>query len=439
MTVPSFSGPIAYLTGEYPKVSHTFIQREIEMLEAAGHTILRCSVRQAPAKDVVADQQAEAARTFFVLKAAKQPATLIRAHLAALRRDRGRWLSALRLAWRTRPPGAKALLWQIFYFLEAAVLTRHLLDRRAVHLHNHFASSSGSVAMLTSEMSGIPFSFTMHGPTEFFEPKWWRLDEKVGRAAFVACISHYCRSQLMFFSDPVHWHRLRIVHCGVRPERYARDIARPADAPARVLFVGRLDSVKGGRLLLEAFGALRERHPDAALEIVGDGPDRAAMEARARELGLGSKVRFHGYRTQEEVARILSGADMLVLPSFAEGVPVVLMEAMASGLPVVSTRIAGIPELVEDGKTGFLVPAGDLETLTARIDTLLSDPQRAQAMGAAGRAVVEAEFNLEREATWLAQIFAGSQAGELPASLRPILPLQDVKPDDTFEGTGAKI
>lgn len=423
VTSAPVSGPIAYLTGEYPKVSHTFIQREIEALEATGQTVLRCSVRQAPAKDVVGpDQQAEAARTFFVLRAAKSPARLIGAHLHVLRRAPRRWLSALKLAWRTRPPGAKALLWQAFYFLEAAVLTRHLHDNGAIHLHNHFASSSGSVAMLTSEMSGIPFSFTMHGPTEFFEPKWWRLDEKVARASFVACISHYCRSQLMFFSDPAHWNRLRIVHCGVTPERYGRDPSRPADAPPSIVFVGRLDSVKGGRLLLEAFGTLRDRHPDAVLRIVGDGPDRPAMEARARELNLGARASFLGYRTQTEVAEVLSGADMLVLPSFAEGVPVVLMEAMASGLPVVSTRIAGIPELVEDGRTGFLVPAGDLDSLTARIDTLLSDPARAREMGAAGRAVVEAEFNLTREVDWLARIFAGRLAGQLPQGLRPPRP-----------------
>lgn len=416
MTPSPRPAPIAYLTGEYPKVSHTFIQREIEALEATGRTVLRCSVRQAPAKDVVADQQGEFARTFFVLKAAKSPATLIKAHLSALRRDPKRWLNALRLAWRTRPPGAKAAAWQLFYFLEAGVLAQHLRQSGAVHLHNHFASSSGSVAMLTSEMSGLPFSFTMHGPTEFFEPKWWRLDEKVARASFVACISHFCRSQLMFFSDAAHWDRLRIVHCGVTPDRYGRGAA---GGPPRIVFVGRLDAVKGGRLLLEAFGALRDRHPGASLHIVGDGPDRAAMEARARELGLGERARFLGYRTQAEVAEVLSGADMLVLPSFAEGVPVVLMEAMASGLPVVSTRIAGIPELVEDGVTGFLVPAGDVETLTARIDTLLSDPERARAMGAAGRAVVEAEFDLRREVDWLARIFEGSLSGTLPPTLRP--------------------
>lgn len=412
--------PIAYLTGEYPKVSHTFIQREIEALEAAGHTILRCSVRRAAAKDVVGPaQQAELARTFFVLDAAKSPARLARAHIWALRRNPRAWLSTLKLAWKTRPPGAKAFLWQMFYFLESAVLAQHLHQSGAAHLHNHFANSSGSVAMLTSEMSGIPFSFTMHGPSEFFEPKWWRLDEKIARASFVACISHYCRSQLMYFSDPAHWDRMRIVHCGVVPARYGRDPARPAGDPQRVVFVGRLDSVKGGRLLLEAFGQLRARHPQALLEIVGDGPDRAAMEARAAELGLGDRATFLGYRTQDQVAQVLSRADMLVLPSFAEGVPVVLMEAMASSLPVVSTRIAGIPELVTDHEAGFLAPAGDMETLVARIDTLLSDPERARQMGAAGRAMVERDFDLASEAGWLSEIFTGSLAGTLPQGLRP--------------------
>ena len=228
-------GPIAYLTGEYPKVSHTFIEREIAALRARGLVVLTCTMRRPPPATVVGPGQAEEARrTFCVSAAARRPAGLFAAHAAALARDPGRWLAALRLAWKTRPPGLKAALWQLFYFLEAAVLARHLRQAGVVHLHNHFGDSSGSVAMLTGVMTGIPFSVTLHGPAIFYEPRRWRLDEKIARARFFFCISHFARSQAMYFSDPVHWPKLRIVHCGVTPAAYGpgpRDPAAPRDAP----------------------------------------------------------------------------------------------------------------------------------------------------------------------------------------------------------------
>lgn len=404
---PATSGPIAYLTGEYPKVSHTFISREIAGLRALELKVLTCTIRRAPAKDVVgADQLAEAAATFCVVEAAKSPRRLLASHLAVLRRAPGRWVAALRLAWRTRPPGTKAGLWQMFYFAEAAVLAEHLRGQGVVHLHNHFASSSCSVAMLASEMAGIPFSITIHGPTELFEAGHWRLDEKIARARFVACISHFCRSQAMLFSDQAHWGKLRIVHCGVTPANYG---TRPRGAFGQhVLFVGRLDAVKGVPLLLEAFATARGRHPDARLTVVGDGPARGALETQAVALGIAGATTFTGYRSQAEVAALLEEADMLVLPSFAEGLPVVLMEAMASRIPVIASGVAGVPELVQDGVSGFVVPAGDVDTLTARLDRLLADPDLCRRMGEAGRVKVEAEFDVDVEAVWLHRLFAGT-------------------------------
>jgi len=157
------TGPIAYVTGEYPKVSHTFIQREIAALRHLGLQVETCTVRRAPANAVVGEaQQAEQARTFGIVEAAKSPVTLLRAHAAMLAQSPGRWARALALAWRTRPPGLRAFAWQMFYFLEAAVLARHLQAKGVRHIHNHFANSSCSVTMLTSVMTGIPFSFTMH-------------------------------------------------------------------------------------------------------------------------------------------------------------------------------------------------------------------------------------------------------------------------------------
>ncbi|WP_373635704.1 glycosyltransferase [Yoonia sp. SS1-5] len=399
-------GKIAYLTGEYPKVSHTFIQREIASLRAHGAEVLTCTVRRANPKDVVDDQLEEQANTFCILDAARAPQRLFGAHLSALKNAPGRWFSALRLAFRTRQPGLKALLYQMFYFAEAGVLARHLKSEGAVHLHNHFANSSGTVAMLTSEISGIPFSFTEHGPAIFFEPERWRIDEKVARAKYVVSISHFCRSQLMLFSDQSHWSKISIVHCGVLPDNYGR---KPRDHfGKRILFVGRLDAVKGGPFLLEAFAAIKDKHPDATMTIVGDGVARGALEAQAKSLGVAETVTFAGYKTQAEVADLLEEADMLVLPSFAEGVPVVLMEAMASHIPVIGSRVAGISELVEDGVSGFLTQPGDVPTLTARLDQLLSDPALCQRMGQVGRRTVVDQYDIHKEAGWLLQVLRGA-------------------------------
>lgn len=409
--------PIAYLTGEYPKVSHTFIQREIEALRAAGWTVHACTVRRPAARDIVGPaQQEEARHTFAVIDAAKRPATLARAFGWALTRAPRRWAGALRLTWSIRPPGPKAALWQLFYLLEATVLARHLSAQGVRHIHNHFADSSGTVTMLAAAIAGIPFSMTMHGPALFYEPRRWRLDVKTARAAFVSCISHFCRSQAMYFSAPEHWDRLRIVHCGVDPAQYGRqDIARGK----HVIFVGRLAAVKGLPVLIEAFARVLARHPDAHLSIVGDGPERAPAEARVAGLGMAGRVTFHGYRSSAEVAGLLSGADLMVLPSFAEGVPVVLMEAMASTLPVIASRVAGVQELVEDGVSGLTVPPGDLDTLAERIADLLDDPDLCARMGAAGRRKVMADFDLAPEAQWLGSLLAGSLRGALPPGLRP--------------------
>ena len=400
---------VAYVTGEYPRVSHTFIQREIETLRQAGIPVLACTVRRPKASGMVGPAQfAESARTFGVIEAAKNPWRLITAHARMIARSPRRWGRALALAWKTRPPGLKAALWQGFYVLEAGVLADHLQAQGVTHLHNHFGDASGSLTMIAAEMAGLPFSITLHGPDIFFAPRHWALGEKIARAAFVACISHYCRSQAMLFSEETHWQKLRIVHCGIRPELY-----QPGRGEGgHIVFVGRLDPVKGVPLLLEAFAAVKAAHPKARLTVAGDGGARARLEARAQALGL--DVAFPGYLDEDQVAALLGQADMLVLPSFAEGLPVVLMEALAARIPVIATQIAGVPELVVDGVSGLIVPPGDVAGLARAMGRLLSDPGLRARMGAAGRAKVEAEHDIAHEAAWLARLFAGTGQGLRP-------------------------
>lgn len=392
---------IAYLAGSYPTVSHTFILREVAALRAQGLEILTCSVRR-PAPDQIRGpaERAEAARTFNLLDAARNPRRLIGAQIAALRNPR-LYARTLRKAWSMRGPGLRSAAYQVFYFLEATVLARHLARQGVTHLHNHFAQASATVAMLAARLAGIPFSFTLHGPADFTDPRLWRLDAKIRDAVFVSCISHYCRSQAMLVSPVGDWAKLHIVHCGVEPARYDA----PPAAGQGLLFVGRLAAAKGVPVLIEALPRILSAHPQAHLVLIGDGPDRAALQDQVRRLGLGDAVRFTGYQSQDEVAGALARAAVFVLPSFAEGVPVVLMEAMAACRPVVATRIAGIPELVEDGVSGRIVPPGDAMALAAAVCDILSAPDRAAAMGEAGRQRVEAEFDIAREAERLAALF----------------------------------
>jgi glycosyltransferase involved in cell wall biosynthesis len=400
---------IAYLTGEYPAVSHTFILREVEALRRLGFDILTCSVRRTgPEHHRGPAEKAAAATTFYLLDAAKSPRTLLAAQVPALT-DPKRYFGTLARAWRLRAPGLRAALYQLFYFAEATILARWLRTEGVDHLHNHFAGPSASVSILAARLAGIPYSFTLHGPADLAEPARWKLGEKIAEARFVACISHYARSQAMLMSDPAHWNKLKIVHCGVDPALY--DHARTGAAAAtatdprlHLVFVGRLAPVKGLRVLIEALLARSRTGKDnLRLTIVGDGPERAALEAMAAPLG--AEVRFTGYLSQDEVAEILANADAFVLPSFAEGVPVVLMEALAAGLPVIATRITGVPELVENGVSGLLCTPGDPEALAAAIEEVAARRDRGAGLGAQGRETVRAEFNIGLEAARLARLF----------------------------------
>lgn len=412
MSHPRF-GKIAYLTGEYPRATDTFIQREIAALRAIGFDVWPASIRRTGPEHIVGpEQEAEQARTFHVLPATARPLSLCAAKLRALRHP-GRFLRTLKSAWTTAPKGVRGRVYNVIYLTEALVLAKWMQDQGVTHLHNHIAKASCTVAMLASELTGIPYSFTLHGPDDLQEPGHWRLDAKIARAAFVVCISDFCRSQAMLHSDKRHWRRLHVVHCGVDPARYDRP-RRPGSG--RLLFVGRLAAVKGLPVLFQVLRGLRSRHPGLKLTLIGDGPERRALEAEAATLGIDDIVTFAGYRNQSAVADALTETDVLVLPSFAEGVPVVLMEAMAARLPVVATRVAGVSELVEHGVSGFLVPPGNPEALSDAIDAAL---RAAPAIGEAGRAQVVAEFDSKTEAARLAHLLVACAKGEPPPPRRP--------------------
>ena len=399
---------LAYIVNTYPRPSHSFIRREIRALEAAGHEVQRLAMRADAAPLVDPDDSAEAARTFRVLDQGPVPlgAALLRAGL----RHPSRMARALRLAWacgragRGGVPGTGGPLRHLIYLAEAAVVAGRIGD--ADHIHAHFGTNSATVAMLAGVLSGIPYSFTVHGPEEFDAPRALALGLKARQAAFTVAISSFGRSQLMRWTDAADWPRLHVVPCGIEPLRFARPAPLPPGT-GRMVAIGRFSEQKGMLLLVQALALAAPRAPDLHLTLVGDGELRGAIEAEIARHALADRVRLTGWLDEAGVRAELAAAHALVLPSFAEGLPMVVMEAMAAGRPVLATAIAGVPELVVPGQTGWLVPAGDADALAEGMVALAATPpDRLAALGQAGRARVLARHDIAASAAALAALFA---------------------------------
>jgi colanic acid/amylovoran biosynthesis glycosyltransferase len=395
---------IAYLASRYPAVSHTFIQREVAGLRERGVTIDTFAIRRAGRDEVLSRaDEAEARATYALLPV--RLSHLLRAHLRALVRHPRGYKTTLAQALRLAPAGARGALWQGFYFAEAVLLWDRCRRRGATHVHAHFANVGSDVALLAArlgrEAGAGPrsWSLTMHGSTEFYDVPGYRLAEKAREAAFVACVSDFTRSQMMLFVEEQHWPKLALVRCGVDPERFA-PVATEAEAapgrPVRILAVGRLVGGQGVALLLDALGTLVAGGRDVALTVVGDGPSRERLHAQAARLGLADRVEWVGALGQDEIRARYAAADVFCLPSFAEGVPVVLMEAMAMEVAVVATRVAGIPELIEDGTNGLLVTPARADELADALGRLVDDPGLRARLGAAGRRAVLEGYDLGR-------------------------------------------
>ncbi|MEO1589839.1 MAG: glycosyltransferase [Cyanobacteria bacterium J06632_22] len=407
---------LAYITGEYPRATDTFIQRDIAALRRQGAEVFSFSIRKTDDKHMVGrEQREERARTFYVLAAAN-PIALLLAQVILFFQSPARYIRAVALALELRQAGMKGSLYSLFYFLEAGILARQVQKQKIDHLHNHIADSNGNVTLLAAALSGRSFSFSIQGPMIFFEAVHWRLNVKFREALFVRCISHFCRSQCMIFTPPEQWHKLHLIHCGVEPELF-ESVSHPANRQ-NLIFVGRLAAVKGVPILLESMAQLKQTNPNARLTLVGDGPERPTLEKMALELGVTDVVDFVGYKSQSEVRDYLQRSDVFVLPTFAEGLPIVFMEALAAGVPVVSTQIAGHSDLVEQGKSGYLVSPGDKTSLTAALKTLLDSPELRRQFATAGREKIRTEFDIDHEVGLLFQVMKMRLQGGRP-EIRP--------------------
>lgn len=393
---------IAYVVNEYPKVSHTFIRREILALERQGFEVLRLSLRgwNTPLAD---DQDLEERpRTRYVLKGGLTalPWAVVRTLLSAPRR----FFSALALAIRAGWRAARPLPYHLVYFAEACRLVPWLDAFGARHLHAHFGTNSAEIAMLARALGGPPYSFTVHG-SEFEMPRALRLRDKACRAAFVVGVCSHGRAQLYRWLDRGHWSRVHVVHCGLDIAFHDRAPVPPPATP-RLVCVGRLCAQKGQLLLIEAVARLVSRGVRIELVLAGDGEMRREIEELVAEHRLQNHVRITGWIGSNQVRDEILAARALILPSFAEGLPVVIMEALALGRPVLTTYVGGIPELVTHGECGWLFPAGSVDHLTAAIDDCLAtSPAKLHEMGEAGRRRVLERHAIDTEVAKLACLF----------------------------------
>ena len=401
---------VAYLINQYPKVSHSFIRREIVALERQGLPVQRMAIRGWADEVVDEDDKLERDRTQYVLRAGTPG--LARAVGAVLLVSPGRFFAALVLATRMGWRADRSMAYHWVYLAEACVILLWLRATGATHLHAHFGTNPAEVAMLTHALGGPPYSFTVHGPEEFDKPQFIGLGEKIRRSTFVVAISSFGRSQLYRWVEQSQWHKVNVVHCGLEPSFHAGEAIAPPGVP-RLVCVGRLCEQKGQLLLVQAAAKLARRGVPFELVLAGDGEMRAEVEALVQSASISAQVRITGWVSSAQVRQEILAARALVLPSFAEGLPVVVMEAMALRRPVITTFVAGIPELVQPGENGWLIPAGDVDALADAMAECAAAPVETLArMGKAARARAVARHDIDVEAAKLSILFRQHAAGK---------------------------
>ncbi|HIW28660.1 MAG TPA: glycosyltransferase family 4 protein [Candidatus Luteococcus avicola] len=406
---------VAYLVSQYPAVSHVFIEREVLGLRARGVEVHTFSVRNPDPKTLHSQVMRDEAAATVVLQEDPKALALANARLAT-RRLRA-YTTALKQALGSGERALKQRTWQVFYLAEAVKLYETMRERGLRHVHAHFANNGADIARLAVALgravdgpdAGWCWSFSMHGPTEFEEVTAFDLAAKTEQADGVACITDFTRSQLMRMVDPAVWPRLDIVHMSVEPERFAPPASREHEGALRVLDVGRLVPEKGGPVLVDAVGQLKDRGVDVQVRFVGAGDLMERLRADITERGLDDQIELLGNRSQEEILEQYLWADVFVLPSFQEGLPVVIMEALSTQLPVVSTRINGIGELVVDGVTGRLLTPGRADLVADAVEQLAADPELRQRLGAAGRQAVLDGYTTEKTSEQMEHFLTGVQ------------------------------
>ena len=402
---------VAYVVSRFPKLSETFVLGEILAVEEQGVEVELFPLLRERAEVIHPEAAALCRRARF------QPflsLPILRSQLHYLRRAPRRYFGALWALLRGTWGSANYVVGALGIFPKVVHDARLIEADGIAHIHCHFSNHPAAAGFVINRLTGIPYSFTAHGFDLHVDRHMLR--EKVAEAAFVVAISEYNRKLILEECGESARARLVVIHCGVDTGFFRPRENTAVERPFSILCVGTLHEVKGQGYLVEACRLLAETGADITCTLVGDGPDRAALVRRIAAAGLEGRVALAGRRTRGEVAELLSRAHVLVSPSVPtaegkrEGIPVVLMEAMASGVPVVASGISGIPELVEDGTTGLLVPPRDSSALASALRRLHDDPALRERLARAGRGMVEREFDVRRNAGELVRRFRAHDA-----------------------------
>jgi colanic acid/amylovoran biosynthesis glycosyltransferase len=391
----------ACLIAQHPAINHAVILREVRLLRA-HFEIETISVRapDRPVAQLSAEERDEAARTFYV-NPGGAPAAL-KALISVLFSNPVQFARGFGYAVKLAGFRMRQLGLNLGYFAQAAIVGCFMRAKRLTHLHTHYSST---VALLVQKTFGFEISISFHGPDEFNDPAGFWIREKVAACKFVRAISHFSRSQLMKSSKVSDWDKIEVVYMGVDPEAFSARPFRANPERVEILCVGRLAPVKAQHILIGAVDLVRRDHPNVLLHIVGGGPDRKSLEAEVAARGLEKSVIFHGFTAQDKLDELYRQADIFALPSFAEGVPGVLMEAMAMEIPCVATWITGIPELIRNGVDGLLVAPSDVEAFAEALHQLIADPELRKRIGEAGCVQVLDKFDLRANSAALAEVF----------------------------------
>jgi glycosyltransferase involved in cell wall biosynthesis len=402
---------IAYLVSRYPTLSMIFVLREVVLLRALGFRIETASINppDRPPERLTPQEREEADRTYCI-KRHGIPGALV-AHIKTLLQTPAGYLRGLALVFSLGRLDLARIFLNFMYFSEAMMVGSWMRRNGQSHLHVHLASQAASVGLFVHRIFRCGYSLTVHGPDEFYDARGLYLARKIAAADFIVCISSYARSQLMYLSPYDCWSKLHLCRLGIDPHLFS---PLPRNSPSvdksarafEILCVGRLTPAKGQHLLLDALRQLLDQGRNVRLRLVGNGPDESSLRAHAARLNLADRVIFEGPVNQDLIRSVYALADVFCLPSFAEGLPVVLMEAMSMGIPCLTTSIAGIPELIRHGIEGLLVPPSDLDALVNALAKIIDDDSLRTSIAMNGRKRILEEYDLHANVETLAAIFA---------------------------------
>jgi colanic acid/amylovoran biosynthesis glycosyltransferase len=401
---------VAYVLTHHPRVALTFIAAEMMHLQRLGIDVAPISMNACSDADVaMPGGRIERDRTFYIKQAGARRAIVAVGRLAVQRP-----LGFARLTVRAMRSGGtdlRAIAWRLFHLVEGVLVADHCRAQGIRHVHAHFGQSPASIAWFAAESGNLTepgrwtWSFTIHGFQDFVNEQDSRLDLKTASASFVVCVSDFTRSQLMRITAPTSWSKYHIVRCGVDLRNFVPRATEPDNEPPCVVIVARISPEKGHVVLLHALSILSGRGVAVSVQMIGGGPFRSELHAEALAAGLDHLIEFVGELEPQEVIERLARADVFCLPSFAEGLPVSIMEAMAVGVPVVSTYIGGIPELAIDGRTALTVPAGNAAALADAIQRMIENPDLRARLAAAARGEIERSYQSAANVTRLAELF----------------------------------